>query len=123
MFIWLKICFRFTIIPLLSLWLTSLQAILLEQHSRIDELLDTSTNDFILHLKQTDELGRTPLYFAAQYGTLSYPAPASLTSRQNRSSEPFHIHGCCECRLNRLAWLDSSIYRMFERTYRYILTE
>eukprot|EP01128_Nolandella_sp_AFSM9_P000616 TRINITY_DN10768_c0_g1_i1.p1 TRINITY_DN10768_c0_g1~~TRINITY_DN10768_c0_g1_i1.p1 ORF type:complete len:613 (+),score=129.71 TRINITY_DN10768_c0_g1_i1:89-1840(+) len=44
------------------------QAILLEQHDRVDELLDPTTNDFILHLKQTDELLRTPLYFAAQYG-------------------------------------------------------
>eukprot|EP00029_Vermamoeba_vermiformis_P007698 TRINITY_DN3403_c0_g1_i1.p1 TRINITY_DN3403_c0_g1~~TRINITY_DN3403_c0_g1_i1.p1 ORF type:complete len:581 (+),score=35.74 TRINITY_DN3403_c0_g1_i1:377-2119(+) len=46
------------------------QALLMGRKKRVDQLLDNSTNEIILHLKARDELGRTPLFLACQYGSV-----------------------------------------------------
>lgn len=46
------------------------QAILMSNDEAVDQLLDTSRNDYIVHLKATDNLGRTPLYLACSRGDL-----------------------------------------------------
>eukprot|EP01125_Pyxidicula_operculata_P020632 TRINITY_DN7663_c0_g1_i1.p1 TRINITY_DN7663_c0_g1~~TRINITY_DN7663_c0_g1_i1.p1 ORF type:complete len:592 (-),score=123.25 TRINITY_DN7663_c0_g1_i1:21-1796(-) len=63
------------------------QAILMNDEARLNELMDNRTNKFILRLKTTDSLSRTPLYFAAQLGNSKVVEKFLLTAAANIESQ------------------------------------